>query len=260
MITNKNKLATMVLTGLMAASPFASAQASDSWEWAITPYIWAPSITMDADTNVPPGGISNDTTFNNILDDIQGGFLFHVEGQGEHFGMLGDVMWISLGKGRDFTNFTTDTNLDASIWEFAGVWNVESERFDGLEVIAGLRYFDVGLDMTFDPINPAYSNVDLNADKSYSDFMLGLRYIGNFEGKWGYILRADGSWGGTEGTTNLAGNLTYKTDNGAWAFGYRYLTTTLKADNKLANANPGDNLDLDITLSGPEVSYTWFFK
>jgi len=256
----KNKLAMMVLTGLMAAAPLATVQASDSWEWAVTPYLWLPTVTMDADTNVPPGGVSSDTAFADILDDLQGGFLFHVEGQGEHLGMMGDVMWLSLGKERDFSDFSTDTQLDASIWEFAGVWNVEPTRFDGLEVIAGLRYFDVGLDISFDPVNPAYSTVDLNADKSYSDFMIGLRYIGNFEGKWGYVLRADGSWGGTEGTTNLAGNLTYKTENGAWAFGYRYLTTTLKADNELANADPSDNLDLDITLSGPIFSYTWYFK
>ena len=32
-----NKIAMMVMTGLMAASPFASAQASESWEWAVTP-------------------------------------------------------------------------------------------------------------------------------------------------------------------------------------------------------------------------------
>ena len=255
-----NKLAMTVMTGLMAASPFANAHASDAWEWAITPYLWMPTVTMDADTNVPPSGVSSDTSFPDILDAINGGFLFHVEGQGDTLGMLGDVMWISLGKEREFTNFTTDTELDTSIWELAGVWNVEPERYDGLDVIFGVRYFDVGLDIEFDPVNPAYSNVKLDAGKGYTDYMLGARYIGNFEGKWGYSLRADGSWGGTEGTTNLAGNVTYKTENGAWAFGYRYLTTTLKADNKLANANPDDNLDLDITLSGPIFSYTWFIK
>lgn len=255
-----NKLAMMVLTGLMAASPFASAKASEAWEWAVTPYLWLPTVTMDADTNVPPDGISSEVSFPDILDDLKGGFLFHVEGQGEQFGMLGDVMWLSLGKDREFTNFSTDTELDASIWELAGVWNVEPERYDGLDVIFGVRYFDVGLDIEFDPVNPAYSNVKLDGSKNYTDYMLGVRYIGNFEGKWGYVLRADGSWGGTEGTTNLDGNVTYKTENGAWAFGYRYLTTTLKADNKLANANPDDNLDLDLTLSGPIFSYTWFFK
>lgn len=255
-----NKLAMMVLTGLMAASPFASAKASDSWEWAVTPYLWLPSITVDADTNVPPGGVSNDTSFEDVVDGLQGGFLFHVEGQGEQFGMLGDVMYISLGTSSEFTNFDTESDLDAQIWELAGVWNVDPDRYDGWDVIAGLRYIDLGLEMTFDPVNPAYSDVELDGGDTYSDFMIGARYIGNFDGKWGYNLRADGSWGGTEGTTNLEGNVTYKTSNGAWAFGYRYLTTTLKTDNKLANATSGDDLDLDITLSGPIFSYTWYFK
>jgi hypothetical protein len=256
----KNKLAAMVLTGLMAAAPLTSVQASNSWEWAVTPYLWMPTISMDADTNVPPGGVGTDTSFDDVLDAIQGGFLFHVEGQGEHFGMFGDVMYISLGKDQEFTNFDLETDLDSSIWELAAVWNVDPERFEGLEVIAGWRYFDVGLEMAFDPVNPALANVELDAGKNYSDFMLGLRYIGNSGGKWGYVLRADGSWGGTEGTYNLAGNITYKTDNGAWAFGYRHLNTTLEADNNLANATPGDNVDVDLTLSGPIVSYTWFFK
>jgi hypothetical protein len=254
-----NKLVALIVTGLMAASPFASAKASESWEWALTPYLWMPSVSMDLNTKAPPGGVGTDSSFPNILDDIQGGFLFHVEGQGERFGMFGDVMWLSLGKGRDFADFSTDTNLDASIWELAGVWNVEPERFDGLELLFGVRYFDVGLDIEFDPVNPIYSNIKLDGGSHYLDYMLGVRYIGSFSGNWGYVLRADGSWGDTTGTTNLAGNLTYKTGSGSWAFGYRYLTTGLKAENKTVNTlNP--NLDLDITLSGPQLSYTWFIK
>ena len=183
---------------------------------------------------------------------------------GSNFGLNQNFTDANQSLAIEARNASTIVNATVTGSTFLGspgdLANVTGQTGTSMDVIFGVRYFDVGLDIEFDPVNPAYSNVKLDGSKNYTDYMLGVRYIGNFEGKWGYSLRADGSWGGTEGTTNLDGNVTYKTENGAWAFGYRYLTTSLKADNKLANANPDDNLDLDLTLSGPIFSYTWFIK
>ena len=255
---SRNKLAAMILTGLMAASPFASAQASDA-EWALSLYGWLPTVGVDANTNIPPGGVSTTVNFSNLVDSINGLFLGHAEVQGERFGAFGDILYLGIGKTRNFDLFTSDTQIDSGIYELAAVWNVEPERFDGFDVFAGMRYFDVSLDLELDPVNPAFPNVRLDGSDSYLDFMLGARYFGQLSDRWGYMLRADGSWGDTDGSMNLSANLTYKTNSGAWAFGYRYMDVSLPQTHKSLNAADPD-LALDLSLSGPVFSYTWLIK
>ena len=165
-------------------------------------------------------------------------------------------MFVSLSKDRDFSALSTDTELDASITELAGTWSLGEERYRGFDLIFGLRNFSTDISIDLNPVDPALDSVNLDAGDDYLDFMIGIRYFAEFSERWGMVLRADGSWGDTEGTTNLAANFTYKTNSGAWAFGYRYMDTGFKVrDNDL-----DDDLVLDLSLYGPVVSYTWIFK
>lgn len=231
-------------------SPLAHAQDGEGWEWMVAPYGWAASIGTDLQTGEPPsGGVSTDTGFDDIIDKIDGAFEMHVEGQGERFGMFADFTFLGLADERQRPRFRTESDLDTRLFELAAVWSPGEGRYRGVEVFAGLRYIDVDLTAQLIPENPAFATTTIDEGKTFNDFMVGARYTWALSERWGVTLRGDGSFGDTEGTWNASAVGSYRTQSGAWLFGYRYLSVELEA---------GSN-HTDITMSGPLVGYGFVF-
>ena len=218
---------------LVLPATASAAAGEDGWDWFVAPYLWAPSISVDLNRDTPPFG--TDTQFNDLVSKIDMAALVHLEGQGDRFGVFGDVVFLSLGDSATRAVYSSDSSLDATIAEVAGVWNVEPTRYEGVDVFAGVRYFDVELDVDLDPANPVFSPVRLGNDASYTDFMVGARYNANLSERWGMTLRGDGSWGDTDGSVR------------AWQLGYRYLAVEL----------PTAGQDVDLDLSGPIVAFAF---
>jgi hypothetical protein len=240
-------LAVLCLTGLPAS---VQAAEGEGWEWMVAPYGWAASIGTDLQTNQPPsGGVSNDTDFDDIVDKIDGAFQIHIEGQGDHWGMFTDFTFLGLADHHDRPRFHTESDLDARLFELAAVWSPDDERYQGLDLFAGLRYIDVDLTVQFDPENPLFDTTRFDGGETFNDFMLGARYTWALSDRWGVTLRGDGSFGDTEGTWNASVVGSYRMKHGAWLFGYRYLSVEVET---------GDT-STDITMNGPMIGYGFIF-
>lgn len=227
--------------------PLQAAADEGDWDWQIAPYVWLPTVDVDFYRDLPAFG--NENRFPDIVSEVDGAFMLHAEGQGDRFGLFGDLTFFSVSEERTRPAFGTDSGIDASIFELAGVWNVEPERYQGLELFGGLRYFDVDFDASITPTNPAFAPVNFGEDRSYSDFMLGGRYHGSLSERWGVTVRGDGSWGDTDGSFGASLLFSYSMTHGAWLFGYRYLQAELPT--------PGQSVEID--LAGPVVSYAFRF-
>lgn len=238
--------AILCLTGF---SHSAAASNGDGWQWTVAPYVWLSGITTDVKTNVPPSEASSDRDFGNVIDNISGFFEIHAEGQGADFGMFTDFMYVGLTGEKDRSVFTTKTSLDGTVFELAGTWNPSGAGSNGFQVFGGLRYVDLGLEFKLKPNNPDFPTVKISPDKSNSDFLFGGRYTFDMAQRWAMTLRADGSWGQTDGTYNLSALAQYKMESGAWLFGYRYMNISLK----------NDNVKTEISLNGPTVGYAFQF-
>jgi hypothetical protein len=234
---------------LLTLSP--NAQAGDGWDWIVAPYIWMVNIETDLNLDVaPPGGLDGDLTYPDILSDLDGAFEVHAEGQGDNFGMFADFTFLGLADERDFARFDSETDMDTRLFEAALVWSPGEERYRGLEIFGGLRYVDLDTTIELVPTDPAFETTTFDNGNSYSDFMLGARYTFDWSDRWGLTLRGDGSFGQTEGTWNASAIANYKTDSGAWFFGYRYLTGELESD---------AGRTLDVTLHGFMLGYGFRF-
>lgn len=243
------RLALLCLAAPLCFSSTASAAEGEGWDWMIAPYGWAASIGTDLETTSPPSSASSDTEFSDLIDKLDGAFQIHIEGQGDRFGVFTDFTYLGLGDDNDHPRFNSESDLDARLFEIAAVWNPGEDRFRGLDVFAGLRYIDVDLTVRLEPVNPVFEAVTVDGGESFSDFMLGARYTWAMSDRWSLTLRGDGSFGDTEGTWNTSAVAQYRTGNGAWLFGYRYLDVELEAGGNTTN----------ITMSGPEVGYAFRF-
>lgn len=234
---------------LAGFSHSASAAEGDGWQWTVAPYVWFAGVNTDLTSEVPPSDASSDRQYRDILDDFNGGFEIHAEGQGQDFGMFADFTYLSLKDDQQRTNVRTDSTLDTTLFELAGTWNPSGQGANGFQILGGLRYISADLDFKLTPNDPAFPTVRIHPDKAKSDFMLGGRYTFDMAERWALTLRADGSWGQTDGTWNVSALAQYKMEHGAWLFGYRYLSVALK----------NDNITTDIAISGPTVGYGFKF-
>lgn len=235
---------------ICSLAPQARAADGRDWEWMVAPYGWLPSISTDLERTVPPaGGASTDTSFDELIDKIDGVFLIYAEGQNEHWGVFADFIFLGVADGRDLPRFHTESDLDARLFELAGVWSPGEGRYRGFEAFAGLRYIDMDLDVRFDPENPQFDTTTFNASKGFNDLMIGARYTWALSDRWGLTLRGDGSFGDTEGTWNASALVQYRMKRGAWLFGYRHLAIEL---------DTGDS-NTELSMSGPVVGYAFIF-
>ena len=104
----------------------------------------------------PPAG--NDSDFPGVLEDLDGTFQAHAEGQGDLLGLFGDVLYLGLSDHDERARFTSKSDLDAIVFDAGLVWNVEPKRYEGMDLFAGLRYIDVDFRAQFDPVNAALAN------------------------------------------------------------------------------------------------------
>jgi len=233
---------------LAGVAPAAQAAGSGDWEWMVTPYVWAASINTDVQSGVPVDG-SSDLNFDDVLDNFDGIFEVHAEGQNEHWGAFADFTYLGLSDEDDRALLHTESDLDARLFEIAGVWSPGAERYRGLDLFAGLRHIDTDLTVQFDPVNPQFNTTTLDTSETFDDLMLGARYTWPLGDRWTLTLRGDGSWGDTEGTWNASAVATRRLSFGALTLGYRYLAADLDFDLN----------QTDLTMSGPIFGYTFIF-
>lgn len=220
---------------------------SEGWSWLVAPYIWATSVDTNLREDRPPAG--NDAAFSDIISKIDMVLQLHAEGQGDRFGVFGDLTFLSLSDNGTHRNATSESSLDVSIIELAGVWNVEPTRYDGLDVFAGVRRLGIDAGIRIEPNDPSIPSFEPDVDVGLTDFMVGARYNTALSEHWGATFRLDGSTGDTDGTINASALLRYQRGKGSWIVGYRYMDIELGEGTR----------SLDLTLSGPVFAYSFGF-
>lgn len=233
-----------LLLALLACLPV---QAQDArWQWSVTPYLWSVSARADTTFAEEPGSASQ---VDNLFDTLDGAVQLHAEGLHGTWGGFADITYLGLSDDREHPDFRSEADFDTRLFELAVLWHPGADPEAGLETFAGLRYIDFDLTAKFFPTDPQLLVVDEHESRSYSDLMLGVRYTWPLSDRWSLTLRGDGSWGQTDGTWNASGVVRYRTRNGAWLLGYRYLHGDL---------GDGGNT-VRLTADGPEVGYAFRF-
>jgi hypothetical protein len=227
-----------------------TAQAEDGWDWLVVPYIWAAGV--DVDLKARDLEVEVNESFSDIVDKLDLAWQVHLEGAKGQFGFFGDYTYIRLGDKTSQEPFTLDTDLTQWMGELAGVYRPSAE-FAGVQAFAGLRYVKVDMQAKIKsdidlPIEPSPPSPSVRLDDSFTDFMIGLRYLGTFADNWFYSLRGDWAFGGSEGTWNLMGSIGWhfpRWEAGSLILGYRYL------DMEFEDKKSGTRVNLDMTMNGP---------
>jgi hypothetical protein len=230
----------------------------DTWDFSITPYMWA--LSLDGDITVEGNKSSVDIDFDTIFDDLNLAMMVEMEGRKDRFGFFVSPIYAQL---EDDTHLL-DVEIDIWIVEFGGfyrlgTWPLDSQSKTSnpsltVDVYAGGRYTYVKLDLDGKGILDGV--IDDSGHQDWVDPIVGLRTLWDLSPKWTASLTGDvGGFGvASDFTWQARALLGYKINDHARIFGgYRWMGWDYE------DGSGADKFEWDVTLEGPIFGLSWDF-
>lgn len=259
---NRTGITVGVIAGVLLATT-ASAQSpgtSDDWRYALTPYLWLPTISGDTRYETPPGsGIGSPTVDvgpADWIDLLNYGLLVGGSAQKGRFSLFADVIYLSLtsddndrvvsvddavttpGIGIPVPiaaelNTDTKTDLDGLLWTATAGYDLSRSDDGHLTVFAGARYLDIDVatrwELTAEISVPGGGVIfpragRLSGSSSLLDGLVGIR--GEFslsDGRWSAPFYLDYGSGDSDRTWNAFAGVVRQFDWGDLLIAYRHL-------------------------------------
>jgi hypothetical protein len=125
----------------------------DKWHFAITPYIWIPSISGSMELDPAPGFGSGNLEYGSgsYLDYLDFVGMLDLQMQKGRWSLLADIMYVAFSGNQtaDFPGILpgssgwtvgADWELQAFIFEFAGAYSLFQNEYVNFDLLAGVRY------------------------------------------------------------------------------------------------------------------------
>jgi hypothetical protein len=230
----------------------ASGARSEEWKWSITPYVWATDVGVDVEI-VDRRVVDETIAFDDLVEDLDAGALVHLEAQRGAHGVMFDLFDVRMSDegdrvalpGAGGAEATLDSEIGMTIFEAAGIYDPRGDQ-RGFGLLYGTRILRQSADLDFEFALPDGSTVNrgLNADDTFVDGLLGVRYVLPITDRWTLAARVDASAGGTELTWSAGAAVAYAFgESRRYALTAGYRTMTVDFDTQ-------DSTDVDMTLSG----------
>jgi opacity protein-like surface antigen len=173
--------AALVAATMLAAAPL---QASE-WEHEIAPYLWG--AALDGTTGVGNATADVDVGFDDILDNLEMGFMGAYRGTRDRFSIGTDFVYMGLGATERGPGgvLEADVDIDQIAFEVTAGYEV----IERLVLFGGLRYNDLSTDVE---VRGPLGNVErVDGDESWVDPLIGAHYTIPINDTWSASLRGD---------------------------------------------------------------------
>ncbi|MDR3096999.1 MAG: hypothetical protein LBV73_07985 [Paraburkholderia sp.] len=251
------------------AAATAPAAEGTGWQFALTPYLWLPSVGGTMHFTLPSGGADASTGPYNYLSHLRFALMVQGEARKGEWSVFGDAIYLKFGRhGSNINTFDNalgsaesqrdvETSLRGMLIQVGGGKTVMQKPWGNMDAIAGLRYLGVKetLDATFAASTGggASANPDIHTSQNQDIF-------DGFVGVRGRVfLTGDGSWfvpyyldigtGTSKFTWQAMSGVGYAAKWGDVSLTYRYL----------AFYGSGDQLVQTLRFNGPSANVTFRF-
>jgi hypothetical protein len=210
----------------------AQVEEAEDWSFAASPYFWGASISGKTSQFGLPV-IKLDSSFSDILENLDFAFMAAAEFRYERFSVIGDFMYTKLSADADTPFGVLTKEIDVTAETVAGLLGVgyavlESDR-GHLDIVGGVRVWSVDTTISF---NGGFLDGRSRSDgATWVDGMAGLRgkYALTdqwFVSGWGFV-----GTGGANIDWDVAANIGYQfNDTFSAIAGYRALGVNYRSD------------------------------
>jgi hypothetical protein len=207
-------------------------QETEDWSFAASPYFWGASLSGKTSQFGLPT-IKLDSSFSDILENLDFAFMAAAELRYERFSVIGDFMYTKLSSDADTPFGVLTKEIDVQAETVAGLLGVGYAVIDGpqghLDVVGGIRVWSVDTTISFD--GGFLDGRERSDSATWVDGMAGLRgkYMITpewFVSGWGFV-----GTGGAKIDWDVAANIGYQFNNTISAIaGYRALGVNYRDD------------------------------
>ena len=199
----------LVLGAVILATTITPTRAADDepdrWRFITAPYVWGSG--MEGDATIRDIDIDIDLGFDDILDATEIGFQTYLELRKQRFGFFAAPSYLKLSGDADAGPLSADFDQEWWTVEGGGFFNLVHTPGDDtpftLDLIAGLRYWNVNTEVSVEGGGPL--GVDLEVDNTFEilDPIIGLRMKEYITRKLSISIRGDvGGFGISDGETS----------------------------------------------------------
>jgi len=253
----KIQLFTAVFCCLMLTPAFAQ----ENWT-EIGTYLFMPGIEGDAKIGDVTSDV--DVTFNDILENLDFGFMGFIEHRRGKWSYIGDFAYLKVSaedtKSRtSVSSLALDAELEQTIAEaFIGYrvfeQNIQGAQF-GIDLLGGVRFNDLAIELDAQAsLLGLTTSASRNPDEEWLDGVIAVRLQYGQENGWATSLWADIGDGSDSSSYQLAGFVSYLFKNNIRVLGgYRLYHI------EYIGESGGRRFDLDLDYTGPMIGVAYRF-
>jgi len=179
---------------ILALAPTSSAE-EEEWKFTLSPYLWAAGLS--GTSTLGPVEADVDASFSDILDMLEIGAMLDARLEKGRWALQSNLVWVDLES--ESTRRLTKTQIDAETWIVE--LDVHYQVTENLEVLAGVRYYDLSVDADLTGLVTASAS----GDKDWIDPLVGAVLSVPLTDRWSFTTRGD--IGGFEVGSDLAWQL-----------------------------------------------------
>lgn len=242
-----------LLCGTLLSTPPGQARAAEGeWQFTVTPYLWLAFIDINAETS--EGTVDTDASFGDVFTDLNFGFMLAGEAHNGTFGVLADLLYLSVTTEGDTPNqllwdkAVADTS--GFIGSFYGEYRVLERQGLNLDLLAGMRVYTVSVDTELK--GGVAPKVKDDVSDTWVDPVFGIRSRLKLDEDWFVGFSSDvGGFGlGSELSYQFLGTVGWQfAEDWSVQAGYRYLSVNKEFD--------GD--DIKFKFHGPIIGVSYRF-
>ena len=236
-----------ILVSMLLSMSTLYADGSNELKQKISIYGWLPTLDGTMSFNVP--GEPGDSAEASVIDSLDSVFMGSYALRKNEWSFLADMIYLKMSG--DGQGLNPDVNLGleltAKLYGFYGGYNLSETEKTSLDVIAGVRYFGLGLDVS--RRGGRILNGTVSADVDNYDAVIGLLGTYTIDEHWYIPYQLDIGTGDSDLTWQASLSIAYRLSWGDIIGTYRYI-----------HYEQDDNLLIkDFDLYGPKIGVVFHF-
>ncbi|SAK48096.1 hypothetical protein AWB83_00960 [Caballeronia ptereochthonis] len=242
---------------------------SDGWQFAITPYLWLPTVGGTLRFSLPGGGADASTGPYNYLQNLKFVFMLQGEARKGDWSIFADAVYLRFGRHESSVNAANglfgplnterslETSLRGTLIQVGGGRTVTGTSWGTVDAVLGVRYLGVKTTLDAAAMSSLATGASVNRAvevaqvQNILDGFAGVRGRVSIssDGRWYLPFYLDAGAGSSKFTWQALAGVGYSMKWGELSLTYRYL----------AFYGSGDQLVQTLRFNGPSVNATFKF-